>query len=79
VTQTSNYGFKIKGWWRKGDIRTTHYKKHFEYWTNTSQDVPEGTQDSIKKALVVPHGNRRKDEHFDLSTPDRGLGSSFLK
>jgi hypothetical protein len=34
--QVECWGFKIKGWWRKGDIRTTKPRKSFECWVKTS-------------------------------------------
>jgi hypothetical protein len=41
-TQDTCCGFKIKGWWRKGDIRVTKPKKTFECWVKIIADVPEG-------------------------------------
>ena len=53
------YSLQIKGWCHKGDIRATQYKnvgaRH--------QDIPEGVQDSIKKALETSEINRGKDEY----------------
>ncbi len=31
-TQATCWGFKIKVWWRKGDMRVTKRKKLFECW-----------------------------------------------
>ncbi len=56
-TQDTCWGFKIKGWWRKGDIRVVKTKKSFECWVKTTSDVPEGAQDSIKTALMAPQRN----------------------
>ncbi len=46
------WGFKIKGWWRKGDIRTTKPRKSFECWVKTTLDVPIGSQKSLTQALT---------------------------
>ena len=57
--QVDYLGFKIKGWCRKGDIRTTNPRKSFECWVKTSSDVPTGAQ----KSLTAPQYNVGKDEY----------------
>ena len=51
------WGFKIKGWWWRGDIRTTKTKKSFECWVKTTADVPTETQESLTEALMTPQNN----------------------
>ena len=46
------YGFKFKGGGGKGTSGPlAQYKKHFECWTKTRQDLPEGAQEPIQRAL----------------------------
>jgi hypothetical protein len=33
-------GFKIKGWWRRGDIKVTKQKATFECWVKSPADAP---------------------------------------
>ena len=56
------WGFKIKGWWRKGDIRTTNPRKSFECWVKTTSDVPTGAQKSLTEALTAPQHKVGKDD-----------------
>ncbi len=66
------WGFKIKGWWRKGDIRTTNPRKSFECWVKTTSDVPIGTQKSLTEALTVPQHNVGKDAYIvDLESDEK--------
>ncbi len=61
--QEECWGFKIKGWWRKGDIRTTKTRKSFECWVKTISDVPTGTQKSLTETLTAPQYNVGKDAY----------------
>ena len=45
--QSDCWGFKSKGWWRRGDIRTTKPKKSFECWVKTTADVPTEDKASL--------------------------------
>ena len=66
------WGFKIKGWWRKGDIRTTKPRKSFECWVKTTSDAPIGAQDSLTKALTAPQHNVGKDTYIvDLESDEK--------
>ncbi len=56
-------GFKIKGWWRKGDIRTTKTRKFFECWVKTISDVPTGAQEALTETLMTPQYNVGKDAY----------------
>ena len=61
--KTEWWGFKIKGWWRKGDIRTTKTRKTYECWVKTTSDVPTGAQESLTETLMTPHHNVGKDAY----------------
>ena len=66
------WGFKIKGWWRKGDIRTTKTRKSFECWVKTTSDVPTGAQKSLTEALTAPQYNVGKDSYtVDLESNEK--------
>ncbi len=43
---------KIKGWWRKGDIRTTKPRKFLKCWLKTTSDVPTGAQESLTECWL---------------------------
>jgi hypothetical protein len=77
------WGFKIKGWWRKGDIRTTKPRKSFECWVKTTSDVPTGSQKSLTEALTAPQHNVGKDTYtVDLENNEKlywlGMESGLL-
>jgi hypothetical protein len=57
------WGFKIKGWWRTGDIRVKKPKKIFECWVRDKTKVPSGAQEAITTALLAPNHNFGKDEY----------------
>jgi hypothetical protein len=58
-------GFKFKGDGGKGTSGPLpQYKKHLECWTKTRQDLPEGAQEPILKALAALHDNPGKDENI---------------
>ena len=66
------WGFKIKVWWRKGDIRTTKTRKSFECWVKTNSDVPTGAQKSLTEALTATHHNVGKDAYtVDLESDEK--------
>ena len=66
------WGFKIKGWWRKGDIRTTKPRKTFECWVKTTSDVPTWAQKSLTEALRAPQHNVGKDAYIvDLESDEK--------
>ncbi len=66
------WGFKIKGWWRKGDIRTTKSRKSFECWVKTTSDVPIGAQKSLTEVLTAPQHNVGKDSYIvDLESDEK--------
>ena len=73
-TKTNSWGNKIKGWWRKGDIKVTKYKKIFECWVKSPANVPKETQDTIKTTMRAPQQNFGKVnyttsmEHSQLET-----------
>jgi hypothetical protein len=46
--QSDCWGFKIKGWCRRGDIRATKPKKSFECWVKSAADTP-------RKAILTGH------------------------
>ena len=62
--QSDCWGFKIKGWWRRGDIRVTKPKKSFEYWVKTAKDVPTEARKTLMEELTVPRQNAGKDEYI---------------
>ena len=75
------WGFKIKEWWRKGDIRSTEPGKSFECWVKTTSDVPTGAQESLTEALLAPQHNVGKDEYIvDLESNEKlyWLGTESL-
>ena len=62
--QSDCWGFKIKGWWRRGDIRATKPKKSFECWVKTAKDVPTEAKKTLMEALMAPQQNAGKDEYI---------------
>ena len=61
--QSDCWGFKIKGWRRRGDIRATKPKKSFECWVKTANDAPVEAEKTLMEALMAPHQNTGKDEY----------------
>ncbi len=57
-------GVKIKGWWRRGDIRDTKPKKSFECWVKTAADVPTAVMKTLMETLTVPQQNAGKDQYI---------------
>lgn len=65
-------GFKIKGWWRRGDIKVTKQKSTFECWVKSPTSVPKEVQGTIRTALTTPQRNYGKDSYIlDLDGPER--------
>ena len=77
------WGFKVKGWCRIGDIRTTKTRKSFECWVKTTSDVPTGDQKLFTETLTAPQYNVGKDVYtVDLESDVLNQdfwGSSVLK
>jgi hypothetical protein len=70
--QSDYWGFKIKGWCRRGDIRATKSKKSFEYWVKTAADAPKETNKTLMETLMSPQQNVGKDEYtVDLETNEK--------
>jgi hypothetical protein len=61
--QSDCWGFKIKGWWWRGDIRVTKPKKSFECWVKSATDTPKETNKSLMEALMTLQQNAGKDEY----------------
>ena len=62
-------GFKIKGWWWRGDIKVTKFKSTFEYWVT---GAPGKSQERIKTTLTVPRQNYDKDSYIiDLDSHEK--------
>jgi hypothetical protein len=59
---------KIKGWWRRGDIKATKCKKTKECWVKFPVNVPSEVAKDIKEALITPGQNYGKDRYtIDLT------------
>ena len=52
-TKTSKWSHKIKGWWRRGDIKVTKCKKTVECWVKSQEKAPKTAQAVIKTALMA--------------------------
>ena len=68
--QAGCWGFKIKGWWRKGDIHTTNPRK--------------SDQESLTETLMSPQNNVGKDAYtVDLEMNEKlywlGTESGLLR
>jgi hypothetical protein len=62
------WGNKIKGWWRRGDIKATKCKKTRECWVKSPANVPNEAAKDIKEALMKPGHNYGKDGYtIDLT------------
>ncbi len=71
-TRTSSWRHKIKGWWRRGDIKVTQCKKSVECWVKSPMKVSTGAQQAIKKALIATQQNHGKDNYtIDLDGPEK--------
>jgi hypothetical protein len=70
-TTVGSWGNKIKGWWRRGDIKITKCKKTRECWVKSPANVPSGTQNVIKDAPLTPQQSYDKDSNtIDLTGPE---------
>jgi hypothetical protein len=59
---------KIKGWWRRGDIKATKCNKTMESWVKSPANVPSEAVRDIKEALLTPAKNFGKDNYtIDLT------------
>ncbi len=68
ITRVDCWGNKIKGWWWRGDIKDTKYKKTRECWVKSSTNVPSEVAKDIKEALMTPGQNYGKDNYtIDLT------------
>ena len=68
----SKWSTKIKGWWRRGDIRATKPKKSFECWVKSAADAPKEVNKSLMEALMAPQQNAGKDEYIvDLESHEK--------
>ncbi len=67
-TRDDCWGNKIKGWWRRGDIKATKCKKTRECWVKSPSNVPSAAGRDIKEALMTPGKNYGKDSYtIDLT------------
>jgi hypothetical protein len=67
-TRDDCWGNKIKGWWRRGDIKATKCKKTRECWVKPPANVPSTAARDIKEALLTPGKNYGKDSYtIDLT------------
>ena len=67
-TRADCWGNKIKGWWRRGDIKATKFKKTRECWVKSLVNAPSETAKDITEALITPGQNYGKDSYtIDLT------------
>jgi ribonuclease HI len=62
-TRDDCWGNKIKGWWRRGDIKATKRNKTRECWVKSPANVPSEAARDIKEALLTPGKNYGKDNY----------------
>ena len=68
----SKWSHKIKGWWRRGDIKVTKCEKTVECWVKSKEKAPEQAQAAIKAALLAPQQSYGKDSYIiDLAGPEK--------
>jgi hypothetical protein len=66
--QADCWGNKIKGWYRRGDIKTTKCKKTRECWVKSPANVPSAAANDIKEDIMTPGQNYGKDRYtIDLT------------
>ena len=71
-TKSSKWGHKIKGWWRRGDIKVTKCKKIVECWVKSHVNAPKTAKTAIKPSLLAPQQSYGKDSYtIDLTGPER--------
>ena len=71
-TKTSKWAHKIKGWWRRGDIKVTKCKKIVECWVKSQAKATKAAQTAIKTALMESQQSYGKDSYtIDLAGPER--------
>ena len=67
-TRADCWGNKIKGWWRRGDIKATKCRKTRECWVKSPANVPSEAVKDIKEALMSRGQNYGKDSYtIDLT------------
>jgi hypothetical protein len=67
-TRDDCWGNKIKGWWRRGDIKSTKCKKTRECLVKSPANVPSAAARDIQEALLTPGKNYGKDSYtIDLT------------
>ena len=67
-TRADCWGNKIKGWWRRGDIKATKCKKTKECWVKFPVNVPSESAKDIKETIITPGQNYGKDSYtIDLT------------
>jgi ribonuclease HI len=67
-TRDDCWGNKIKGWWRRGDIKATKCNRTRECWVKSPANVPSKAARDIKEALLTPGKNFGKDNYtIDLT------------
>ena len=67
-TRADCWGNKIKGWWRRGDIKATKCKKTRECWVKSLVNAPSESSKDITEALITPGQNYGKDSYtIDLT------------
>jgi ribonuclease HI len=67
-TRDDCWGNKIKGWWRRGDIKATKCNKTRECWVKSPATAPGTAARDIKEALLTPGKNFGKDNYtIDLT------------
>jgi ribonuclease HI len=70
-TRAGSWGNTIKGWCRRGDIKTTKCKKTREYWVKSPANVPREEVKVIKDTLLTPQQRYVKDNYtIDLAGPE---------
>jgi hypothetical protein len=68
----SNWSHKIKGWWRRGDIKVTKCKKTVECWVKSHVKAPKQAHAVIQAALLAPQQSYGKDSYIiDLAGPEK--------
>jgi hypothetical protein len=71
-TRMNKWIHKIKGWWRRGDIKVTKCKKMVECWVKSQVKVPRVSQAVIKTALMTLQQRYGKDSYtIDLTGLER--------
>jgi hypothetical protein len=68
----SKWSHKIKGWWRRGDIKVTKCEKTVECWVKYQEKASKQAQAVIKASLLAPQQSYGKDRYIiDLAGPEK--------